>query len=51
MAVRMRHHLGAVMPELRWEPTVDGVRQDRPITPWSTPEEQRGAAADRLEFG
>ena len=26
MAVRMRHHLGAVMPELRWEPTPMRVR-------------------------
>ncbi len=26
MAVRMRHHLGAVIPELRWEPTPMRVR-------------------------
>ncbi len=31
--------------------TLDGVLQERPITPWSTPDEQRSAAPERLEFG
>ncbi len=30
---------------------LDGEPQQRPITPWSTPEEQRTAAPERLEFG
>jgi uncharacterized protein (DUF427 family) len=35
----------------RTDVVLDGVPQDRPITPWSRPEEQRDADPDRLEFG
>ncbi len=35
----------------RTDLTLDGVAQERPITPWSRPDEQRRASADRLEFG
>jgi uncharacterized protein (DUF427 family) len=48
-ALRVKDHL--CFWSERTDLVVDGVAQDRPITPWSTPEEQRGAAADRLEFG
>lgn len=35
----------------RTDLTVDGVPQRRPVTPWSTREEQAAAAPERLEFG
>jgi uncharacterized protein (DUF427 family) len=35
----------------RTDLTLDGLPQSRPVTPWSTREEQEAAAADRLEFG
>jgi uncharacterized protein (DUF427 family) len=35
----------------RTDVVLDGVPQERPITPWSRPEEQRTADPTRLEFG
>lgn len=35
----------------RTDLVVDGTPLPRPVTPWSTPEEQAGADPDRLEFG
>ncbi len=35
----------------RTDLVLDGVLQDRPVTPWSRPEEQSAADPDRLEFG
>jgi uncharacterized protein (DUF427 family) len=35
----------------RTDITVDGEQVRRPVTPWSTPEEQAGADSSRLEFG
>jgi uncharacterized protein (DUF427 family) len=35
----------------RTDLVVDGEPLDRPVTPWSRPEEQAGADPDRLEFG
>lgn len=35
----------------RTDLTVDGVEVSRPVTPWSSPEEQRAAAEESLELG
>lgn len=35
----------------RTDLVVDGQPRQRPVTPWSRPEEQRAADPDRLEFG
>jgi len=35
----------------RTDLVIDGVAQERPITPWSRPEEQLAADPDRLELG
>lgn len=48
-AARVRDHL-AFWNE-RTDVRVDGELQRRPVTPWSTPAEQREADAERLEFG
>lgn len=48
-ALRVRHHV--CFWSERTDLVVDGTRLPRPVTPWSTPEEQAGADPDRLEFG
>ncbi|UMG93744.1 DUF427 domain-containing protein [Nocardioides sp. TF02-7] len=48
-ALRVRDHV-AFWNE-RTDVRVDGELLRRPVTPWSTPAEQRGADADSLEFG
>ncbi len=48
-AVRVRDHV-CFWAE-RTDLEVDGRAVPRPVTPWSTPEEQSGADPDRLEFG
>ena len=35
----------------RTDLVVDGEPIERPVTPWSRPEEQASADPDRLEFG
>lgn len=48
-AMRVRGHL--CFWSERTDLTVDGVPVPRPVTPWSTPEEQAAADPSRLEFG
>lgn len=48
-ALRVRDHI-AFWNE-RTDIRVDGELQPRPVTPWSTPQEQAEADVDRLEFG
>jgi uncharacterized protein (DUF427 family) len=48
-ALRARDHV-AFWNE-RTDIRIDGELQRRPVTPWSTPDEQTSADAERLEFG
>lgn len=48
-ALRVRDHI-AFWNE-RTDIRLDGELQPRPVTPWSTPQEQAATAVERLEFG